>query len=42
MDTVITPVSLDYKEIGLEPNVVEYKRLYDWESYINNPNFRII
>ena len=31
--------SLDYKEIGLEPNVVEYKRLYDWESYINNPNF---
>lgn len=31
--------SLDYKEIGLEPNVVEYKRLYDWENYINNPNF---
>jgi Ser/Thr protein kinase RdoA (MazF antagonist) len=31
--------SLDYKEIGLEPNVVEYKRLYDWESYANNPNF---
>ena len=31
--------SLDYKEIGLVPNVVEYKRLYDWESYINNPNF---
>lgn len=30
---------LDYKEIGLEPNVVEYKRLYDWESYANNPNF---
>ena len=33
--------SLDYKEIGLEPNVVEYKRLYDWESYINNPNFNV-
>ena len=31
--------SLDYAEIGLEPNIVEYKRLYDWESYINNPNF---
>ena len=31
--------SLDYKEIGLEPNVFEYKKLYDWESYINNPNF---
>ena len=31
--------SLDYKEIGLEPNVVEYTRSYDWESYINNPNF---
>lgn len=31
--------SLDYKEIGLEPNVVEYKRLYDWSIYINNPNF---
>ena len=31
--------SLDYKEIGLEPNVVEYTKLYDWESYINNPSF---
>lgn len=31
--------SLDYKEIGLEPNIIEYKRLYDWKSYINNPNF---
>ena len=31
--------SLDYKEIGLESNITEYKRLYDWESYINNPNF---
>lgn len=31
--------SLDYKEIGLEPNIEEYKRLYDWENYINNLNF---
>lgn len=31
--------SLNYKEIGLEPNVVEYTRQYDWESFINNPNF---
>lgn len=31
--------SLDYKKIGLEPNIVEYKKLYDWESYISNPNF---
>lgn len=31
--------NLDYKSIGLEPNIVEYKRLYDWESYINNTNF---
>lgn len=31
--------SLDYKEIGLKPNIVVYKRLYDWQSYINNPNF---
>ena len=31
--------SLDYKEIGLEPHIVKYKRLYDWESYINNSNF---
>ena len=30
---------LDYKEIGLEPNIQEYKKLYDWESYINNHNF---
>lgn len=30
---------LDYKEIGLESNIQEYKKLYDWESYINNPNF---
>ena len=31
--------NLDYKEVGLEPNIVEYKRLYNWEEYINNPNF---
>ncbi len=31
--------SLDYKEIGLKPNIVLYKRLYDWESYRDNPNF---
>lgn len=31
--------SLDYKSLGLTPDVVAYKRLYDWESYINNPNF---
>ena len=30
---------LDYKKIGLEPNIIEYKRLFDWESYANNPNF---
>ena len=31
--------SLDYKEIGLEPNIIKYKKLYDWEYFINNPNF---
>lgn len=31
--------SLDYKEIRLEPNIVECNRLYDWKSYIDNPNF---
>ena len=31
--------SLNYSEIGLKPNIVEYKRLYDWESYVKNPNF---
>ena len=31
--------SLNYRDIGLEPNIVEYKRLYDWESYVHNPNF---
>jgi len=30
---------LDYKDIGLESNIIKYKKLYDWESYINNPNF---
>ena len=24
---------LDYKEIGLDPNIQEYKILYDWESH---------
>ena len=31
--------NLDYKKINLEPNIVEYRKLYDWESYINNSNF---
>lgn len=31
--------SLDYNELGLEPNIIAYKRLYDWEGYTNNPNF---
>ena len=31
--------SLNYKDIGLEPNIVEYNKLYDWEEFINNPNF---
>lgn len=31
--------SLDYSKIKLEPNIVEYKRLYDWKSYTNNSNF---
>lgn len=31
--------SLDYNEVGLKPDIVEYKRLYDWEVYIKNPNF---
>lgn len=30
---------LNYKEIGLIPNTVKYKKIYDWKSYINNPNF---
>ena len=30
--------SLNYKEIGLEPNFVKYKNVYDWEGYANNPN----
>lgn len=30
---------LDYKELGLEPDIIKCDRLYDWESYINNPNF---
>ena len=31
--------SLNYKDIGLEPNIIEYNKLYDWEEYINHPNF---
>ena len=31
--------SLDYKDLELENKRVNYKRLYDWESYITNPNF---
>lgn len=31
--------SIDYTSLGLIPDIVAYKRLYDWESYINNPNF---
>lgn len=30
---------LDYKEIGLESNIVEYKKIYDWKKYIDNSNF---
>ena len=30
---------LDYKEICLVPNVIKYKKLYDWQSYIDNINF---
>ncbi len=30
---------LDYRKIGLESNIIEYTREYDWESYISNPNF---
>lgn len=31
--------SLDYPNLGLDSEIVEYTRLYDWESYINNSNF---
>ena len=31
--------SLDYNAVGLKPEIVKYKRLYDWEGYIANPNF---
>lgn len=31
--------SLDYQDLGLENKRVNYKRLYDWKSYITNPNF---
>ena len=30
--------SLKYEEIGLEPNIVKYKNVYDWEGYANNSN----
>lgn len=38
-DTLSKIHSLNYKDIGLESNIIKYKKLYDWESYINNPNF---
>lgn len=31
--------SLDYRKIGLSPNIVKYKRLYEWNEYLNNHNF---
>ena len=31
--------SVDYSILNLASEIVAYKRLYDWESYINNPNF---
>lgn len=31
--------SLDYQSLKLENKRVNYKRLYDWEYYITNPNF---
>ena len=31
--------SLDYSSLDLEPEIVKYKRLYDWEGYINHPDF---
>ncbi len=31
--------SLNYEEIELKPEITKYKRLYDWENYINNENF---
>ena len=30
---------LDYKEVGLEPNIQTCNRLYDWDIYINNDKF---
>lgn len=30
---------LDYTKLELEPNIEEYKSLYDWESYITHNNF---
>ena len=34
--------NLDDKEIGLDPNITNNKNTYNWESYINNPNFNEI
>lgn len=31
--------SLDYNSLGLENKKINYKNLYDWESYIKNSNF---
>lgn len=31
--------SLEYRDLGLENKKINYKRLYDWEFYITNPNF---
>lgn len=32
--------SLDYKSLGLEQRVVTYKRLYEWDKYIQHENFK--
>jgi len=31
--------SLDYSSLNIKPQIVEYKKLYDWEKYINDVNF---
>ena len=30
---------LNYKELGLTPNTIKGKEIYDWKSYIDNQNF---
>lgn len=30
---------LDYQEIGLKSSIIEDKKIYDWEVYINNSSF---